>query len=121
MNEERMKILKMVEDGKITADEASKLLGALEEGAGPAGIASPARWLRIRVQELDGGRPKVNVNLPLQLVQLAFKFIPQGVLDSSSTPIDLESVLASIKEGARGAIVDVQDTEENVHVQIFVE
>ena len=36
-SEERMKILKMVQDGKITADQAAELLKALESRSAPAG------------------------------------------------------------------------------------
>lgn len=120
MNEERLRILKMIEERKISASEGAELLSALER-PGESAPSESAQWLRIRVQDLESGKPKVNVNLPLSLMQLAMKFIPEGTLETAGTEIDLESVLASLKEGARGPIVDVRDDEEKVHVQIFVE
>jgi len=120
MQEERLRILQMVQAGKITADEAAKLLAALEQSETPA-AATSARWLRIRVQDLASGKPKVNINLPLSLLQLALKFVPRGVLQSAGTDIDLESLLTAVKEGAQGSILEVRDEEENVQVEIVVE
>lgn len=120
MNEERLRILKMIEEGKVTADDGAKLLAALEVSK-PKLPAERAEWLRIRVKDLDTGKPKVNVNLPLSLLQVAMKFIPEGAINAGGQKIDIEEILASIKAGATGPIVDVQDDEENVHVQILLE
>ena len=73
-SEERMKILKMIEEGKISADEGSKLLAALSDSRSgmtvpprPPGSGSPARWLRIRVTDTRTGRSKAAVQIPLAL------------------------------------------------------
>ena len=59
--EERMKILKMIQDGRITAEEGAKLLKALTSSSQkpkrqptvrPTG---GARWLRVRVTEMRNG------------------------------------------------------------------
>jgi len=59
--EERMKILKMIEEGKISAEEGAKLLAALAEGRrGPLDPSAPGkpgrpgapRTLRIRVTDI---------------------------------------------------------------------
>jgi len=120
MSEERIRILKMVEEGKVSADEASRLLSAVEQSA-PRTVGEPAEWLRIRVKDLATGKPKVNVNLPLSLLQVAMKFVPEGVLNTGGQKIDVQEILAAIKAGAQGPIVDVQDGDENIHVQILVE
>jgi hypothetical protein len=77
MNEERRQILQMLADGKINADEAERLLGALE-GSGGAG-ETPARrtggrpkYLRVLVDAEDHhtGKPvKVNIRVPVQLMR----------------------------------------------------
>ena len=51
-SEERMKILKMIEEGKLSAEEGTKLLVALSERRGPPsprppGMPGGPRWLRI--------------------------------------------------------------------------
>jgi hypothetical protein len=105
--EERLKILKMVEEGKISPEEGAKLLAALSESAGnksgsSAGATSSyanvrsaggARWLRVRVTDIATGKQKVSVNLPIGLV----------------------------KSGAQGKIIDVTDDEDGEHVEIYVE
>ncbi len=75
-SEERLKILKMVQDGRITADEATQLLEALER-ARPTPPQPPpppetgmvtgrsGRWLRVRVTDTDSGKTRVNIRLPL--------------------------------------------------------
>ena len=69
MDEDRMRILKMLEEGKINAEEAAKLLEALGGRAetGPAGKGERARWFRVRVTDTKTGRKKVNINIPLGL------------------------------------------------------
>ena len=61
--EERMKILKMISEKQITADEGARLLETLREPQGRADTAK-ARWLRIRVTDRATGRAKVNVSIP---------------------------------------------------------
>lgn len=125
--EERMQILKMLEEGKINADQAASLLSALETGSrkeqetasssGPTG--GQARWLRIRVTDEATGKRKVNVNLPLGMVNVAMKvgakFAPEV------KEINLDELIEAIKTGAEGKIVDVQDEEDGERVEIFVE
>jgi len=70
--EERMQILKMVSEKKITAEEGARLLSALEPekkmgAAVVVGGPSSPRWFRIRVTDLETGKSKVNVNLPMSL------------------------------------------------------
>jgi len=122
--EERMQILKMVSDRKITAEEGAKLLSALEpakkaEARVIVGGASAPRWFRIRVTDLETGRSKVNVNLPMSLVAVGIK------MGARFTPevegIDFQEIVEQIKDGAQGKIIDVEDVEDGERVEIYVE
>ncbi len=120
--DERMKILKMLEEGKLTADEASRLLKALSKGVsetGPVAQDSDSRWMRIRVTDLDGGRAAVNVNLPMRLVNVALRLGAQFIPDDED--IDLDELAEALKAGLTGKIVDVIDEEEGRKVEIYVE
>jgi len=76
MNEEKARILKMLEDKKITAEEAMKLLDALDRtDARPSDRELRKKWLHIRVEK--DGRQTVNIKLPLALLKFGFKFVPQ--------------------------------------------
>jgi len=77
MNEEKSRILKMLEDKKITADEAMKLLDALDrtQQTRPSDRELKKKWLHVRVEK--DGKQTVNLKLPLALLKFGFKFAPQ--------------------------------------------
>ena len=122
-NEERMKILKMIDEGKITAEEGAKLLGTLDENrkAAPRKPVTQtsyggARWLKVRVTDMVTGKAKATVNLPLGLVDaglnIASKYAPE---------VAFEELVEAINAGAEGKIIDVFDEEDGEHVEIFIE
>jgi hypothetical protein len=122
LKEERMQILKMIEDGTITADDGAKLLAALEEGASKTIQTTPAgqaRWMRVRVTDLNTGRSKVNVNLPMGLVNAGVKIGARFAPEMQD--IDLDEIIEAIRDGAQGKIVEVEDEEDNERVQIYIE
>ena len=120
--EERLKILKMIDEGKISAEEGAKLLAALSESRKPnpktalRGATGPARWLRVRVTDTFTGKTKATVNLPLRLVDaglnIAAKYAPDVAFDE---------LVEAINAGAEGKIIDVFDEEDGEHVEIFIE
>ena len=124
--EERMKILKMVEEGKISAEDGAKLLAALSESRRttsptfPAGgAAGEARWFRVRVTDLRTGKAKINVNIPAGLVnvgvRMGARFAPNLEADQ------MQAMIEALKSGATGKIVDATDEETGEHVEVFVE
>ncbi len=120
--EERMKILKMIQEGKITADEGAKLLAALRESREPRRQPAPnvetrKGWLRVRVTDMSSGKTKVNVNLPIGLVDAAMNIATQFVPE-----MGVEELGQAIKDSTMtGKIVDVIDEEDGEHVEIFIE
>ena len=120
--DERMKILRMLEEGKLSADEASRLLRALSKGVSETRSVSQdaeSKWMRIRVTDLDGDRAAVNVNLPMRLVNVALRLGAQFIPEEED--IDLEQLAQALKAGLTGKIVDVIDEEEGRQVEIYVE
>ncbi len=129
--EERMKVLRMVEAGKITAEQATQLLEALDEAptgpkGAPAGSGGPAvpaniagRWFRVRVTDSDTGKVRVNVRLPVGVVnaglKMGMRFAPQV------EGLDLDSLSAMINSGEVGQIVDVFDDKDGEHVEVYIE
>ncbi len=112
--EERLKILELVNSGKISAEQGAKLLAALTPESG-APTGPPARNLRIRVTDNYTGKQQVNVNLPISLLNFALRFVP------NVAGIDTAQVQQAISHDARGRIIDVMDEEEGSRVEIFVE
>nr|MBN1229447.1 hypothetical protein [Anaerolineae bacterium] len=123
--EERLKILNMVAEGKISAEEGAQLLKALQSASGKSqssptspSMAEP-RFLRVRVTSSDTGRVKAHINIPLGLInagmRMGARFAPE--LDG----FDFQEVMQAIQEGQHGKIIDAQDDIEGERVEIFVE
>ncbi len=128
MDEERMKVLKMLEGGKVDAAEAARLLEALAEGAtaadgAPARAAGGGRGkaLRIRVYERGSERARVNVNVPLRLAKWALKFAPASARARlGEREIDLDELERLLDEGP-GEVITVEDAEKGERVEITIE
>jgi hypothetical protein len=143
MNEETLKILKMVEEGRITAEEGGKLIEALgkdepEEPARPKAAPAPGgkRILRIVVDsygDAEKDNARVRVNVPLDVAKKVAKFtkvIPKEArkemeekgIDIDS--IDLEGLIEMFLNGEIDEnLVDVQtgNNEKGANVKIYVD
>jgi hypothetical protein len=120
-SEERIKILKMVEEGKLTPEEAARLLSTLgktERKRAAAGDID-SRWLRVRVTDLGTGKPKVNVNIPMRLVNVGLRVGARFIPDMEG--VELGDLSQALQEGMTGKIIDVVDEEDNERVEIFAE
>ncbi|KAA3648011.1 MAG: hypothetical protein DWQ07_03195 [Chloroflexi bacterium] len=117
-SEERMKILQMVQDNKISAEDGAKLLAALSGNQQKSSTVrqGEGRYMRVRVTDSRSGKTKVSVNLPLGLVDAGLNIASNFVPD-----IGVEDVSEAIKSGMTGKIVDVHDEEDGEHVEIFIE
>jgi len=149
MNEHRRQVLQMLSEGKINADEAERLISALEEpsagkpsenGSGSEGKTRP-KYLRVQVDsEDDGGHDgptKVNVRVPMQLLRAGVKLaglIPAQALHRANDAIHEQGIpfdLTKIKpENLEELIdqlsdlsvdVDQKDHESKVKVKVFCE
>ena len=114
MNEHRRQILEMLSEGKITADEAERLIAALDKnvasGSATAGRATPTtryKYLRVLVDSDSSGNPnqgpvKVNIRVPMNLlragVRLAGLIPPQArehvnqALRQKGIPFDINQI-----------------------------
>lgn len=130
--EERIQILRMVQEGRISAEDAAQLLEELDNASKgiplnasdmvppePQGLGRKPRWLRVRVTDTDSGRPRVNVRLPISMVNIGLKmgtrFSPE--IDG----LDADQLVKLIESGEIGQIVDVMDEKDGEHVEVFLE
>jgi hypothetical protein len=121
--EERLQILKMIEEGKISAAEGADLLRALEQESGrpnePLKGASAPRWFRVRVTDTHTGRNKVNVNIPMGLVNVGIKMGARFAPNVEG--FDFNELIQAVRSGQQGKVVDLFNTEEGERIEIFVE
>ena len=127
MEEDRMMILKMLQEGKIDADQAAKLLEALD--AGKSGEKKEVKveeeeeksgkWFRVRVSDALTGLQKTNIRIPIGLMNAGFRLGAQ--FSPELAGMKSEEVMSAIKSGKKGLIIDVTDDEDNEHVEIFIE
>jgi hypothetical protein len=136
MNENRRKILDMLATGQITADEAERLIAALDKdqsAASPANGSEPrskakAKYIRVLVE--DNGSSKVNIRVPMQLLRSGVKLaslIPDHArmhvnhaLREHGVPFDLGQIkpenLEEVIDQLDDLTVDVDDKDGKVRV-----
>lgn len=128
-------VLRLVAEGRLTADEAAPILDALETRAaepprppspppapeaprpgssGPgrrfASDDTPARAIRIEVT--DAGRSVINLRVPLSLGKAAINQVP-GISESTS-----ERIREAIDAGIKGPIVDIDEDGDGVRISL---
>lgn len=120
--EERMRILNMIQEGRVTAEEGARLLEAL----GNHGKTAPSahtrhihdhRQLHVRITDLATGKTKVDVNVPMSLVHVGIKLGARFMPDS----VDFDGIMETVREGASGQIVDMEDAASGEHIEVWVE
>jgi hypothetical protein len=141
MSDDRRSILQMLAEGKITADEAERLLAALDRTdpapTAPAlrGANGAPKYLRVSVDTDDAadGPTKVNIRVPMALlragVRLASVIPPQAreqinaELTKNGVPFDINQVkpenLEELVDQLNDLQVDVD--QEKTKVRIYSE
>jgi hypothetical protein len=131
--EERVKILRMIQEGRINAEQAVQLLEAMDGGTRksakahlmpsvrppPTASARNGRWFRVLVTDTTTGKTRVNIRIPVGLVSAGMKmgarFAPQV------EGLDTEQLMQQLSSGETGKIVDVYNDDEDEHVEVFIE
>ena len=109
MNEDRKRILAMLAQGKITADEAERLLDAMALGSAPRLSSAPTvagnnapKYFRVEVNAHDADGPtKVNVRVPMQLLRAGVRLsalIPPRARDEVNAAMAREGIPFDINQ-----------------------
>jgi len=128
-------LLRLVSEGKLTAEEAAPIVAALEgrdvsgggagaradgsTGARPrdearrsAAAADALAGRRIRVFVAEDGRPIINLQIPLAAAGFAIDQVPGLSLDHRSR------IVEAIQTGMTGPILEVSDHGDEVRIVI---
>jgi hypothetical protein len=115
MREELATILRLVAEGKLSAEEAAPIIEALGRPAGshrPASEAQrhagedhagPPRGRRVRIQVSERGRRVVDLRVPIAFAAMAARVVP-GIPDSYASMIE-----QAVDNDTAGTIVDTED------------
>ncbi len=127
MKEEIKKVLEMLEEKKITSEEATELLEALKESKKAEEGITPAKRKRfLKIHVTKGNKPQVNVTLPFGLINwglnIASKMGKNTVdIGGEEIPIDMDELNKAMNDPEFiGKIVDVVDEEKGEHVEIEI-
>ncbi|MGH9703685.1 MAG: SHOCT-like domain-containing protein [Candidatus Acidiferrales bacterium] len=146
MNENRRTILEMLAAGKINAEEAERLIAALENdlSANPPGqgnetpVKVAPKYIHVVVNEEDpkGDNPtKANIRVPIQLLRAGVRLgslIPEqaqfhvnAALREKGVMFDLSQIkpenLEKLIENLDDITLDIGQKNKNVKVRIFCE
>ncbi|WP_027626316.1 SHOCT-like domain-containing protein [Clostridium lundense] len=122
MNDEIMKVLNMLEEGKIDAQKAGELIEVLNASKNNVPtVTNSDKMLKIRVNSQNGDN--VNINIPVKFIRTiggAIKRIPKVEGIEGMEDIDIQAILQAVSDGLDGKIVDVK-SEKGDNVEIIVE
>lgn len=128
--DDKLKILKMVEEGKITGEQASKLLDTLGKNSEekskvvdesdffniPKSV-NGVRMLYIRIKSHDGDNVKVTI--PLEIVKIMATSGATVIGNVDKYNIKMDMILEAVDKGVIGPIVEI-DTDDGDRVLIEI-
>jgi len=129
MSENRRQILDMLAQGKINADEAERLLTALEREPVSAGSGAESRrsdkikYLRVVVDAQDDydGPTKVNVRVPMQLLRAGVKLtsiIPPRARTEVNEALRKEGIDVDIGKLTPESLEDIVEQLRDLQVDV---
>lgn len=119
-NVNRVEILKQVEAGRLSAADAAAQLASPKKPV--LSITKPdgkMRWLHVRVTDLDTGRPKVTVNVPMAWVQAGLSIGSHFAPELEG--LDWQTIAEALNTETDGQLVEVEDLEDSQRVQVYVD
>ena len=104
------KILNLVAEGTLSAQEADEIIAALNSreaaaASGPSASATPHKTTHLRIEVTDGDRQVVNLRVPINIAGWASSFLP-GLSDQDS-----DRIRGAVESGTRGTILDITDND----------
>ena len=132
MAEEKMRILKMLSEGKISPEEAEKLLGALEtpektepEQNGDLLSALENKHLYVRVEPKEGkNAEKVSVKVPFALLKAGLNIaglIPKEAQDKINTSMEEKGINFDLNSFDPANVQEIMSALEELSVDIDTE
>lgn len=131
--DERVKVLEMVRDGKVTPEEGQELLSLLDDGSSAASYRIlesfvdlhdddqlPARNLKITsLSKKDGKEKKYSFNLPLGVLRFINGLFPNStIIGVNSKYLDRHQLMDMIQKGEKGVIYREETDKGGVIIEL---
>lgn len=127
--EEKKRIINMVAEGKISAEDAARLLEALNPKPAKSNMG---RKLHILITQEGSKKPKLNLSIPVKLAQIGVRFIPKNAnfdahLESTNfdfSSINWKEIMDMVSSGEVGDLFNMEVEEDNkppITIRIYVE
>lgn len=100
----------------------AKMAAPMPDDPAPVKASAPngsRKWFRIRIRDLESGKNKVSINIPMGMVNIGFKIANRFAPELEG--LDWQELQGMVAEAESGLLVDVQDDDSNEHVQIYVD
>lgn len=122
MESETKQILQMVSEGKLSVEEAHRILEAMDQQAQSTKVNERSKSPRVfRLKVTEGDNVRVNLSVPTSLARVLWKLIPRDTVCAlNAEGVTLDSVLAMVNTNEIGNIINV-DAEDGTRVEISVE
>jgi len=121
--DERLQVIQRLEEGQVSAQEAATLLQGMEGrqwgGATPPGQSQARRQLNVRVSDIASGAMRVNMTLPLGLVNTVL--YSGGRLADGLEGIDLQKLEKLVASSAASESARTMDTADDERIEVSVE
>jgi hypothetical protein len=134
LSDEQLEILRLVENQLMSADEAARILEALDRASQatkpihrgipspPAGPEPPQHRqdprtgsIRIRITDLNSNASRVNLVLPSRLIDSGIKMVKR-IAPEQMLVLDGKDIRRSMEEGFRGPLLDITDDKQRVEI-----
>ena len=116
--EDKKKILDMITEGKITAEEGARLIEALNQ---KPENSSKGKKMVVQILQEGAEKPKLNIAIPLKLAKFGLNFIPKNAqfkTNLNNSDIDLaainwQEILDLAAAGETGELFYMEVEDEN--------
>ena len=108
-------ILESLERGEINSEAAIQEINNQREQSGE----KQTHYLKINVNRLHDNQPRVNVRIPLRMLEFGLAFGSRYAPELSE--LNLDEIVEDLQAMSNGTIVEVQDIMDDEHVLVSIE
>lgn len=125
--EERMRILSLLEEGKVSAAEAARLLEAMAPAPGtPVAPAARGGKVHLRVTDTATGATRLRLTLPAALARIGARLaaateVSDELTAAGISAADLKRVREAIDSGTAGTVLELDDGTAGYRVEVRIE